>query len=243
MKQRPILLQMNQQIRGYNFVNSFQGNCKELVVSYDKFYDIYYIFASANFNLEKAANKDLDISELNTTNDDIFRNFIRGEHLKYTILTYRSIEDYIMQVVMFGFKLKNIGKSKNGFRYKSKNNYYKDTMDELEKYNKKNKNKLRNLEKILKDFNGNTNYSKYIVNIANGIKHGNTIRFKDLPRQYFMKHEGKSFSTSWIEADYYSIDELVDICYKFNPIIKKYVEDIYNELIKQYPKYNIPTIE
>lgn len=243
MKERPTLLNIDEQIRGYNFVNSFQGNCKELVVSYDKFYDIYYLFASANLNLVKAANKNLDITEFKTTNDEIFRSFIRSEYLKSTILAYRSIEDYIMQVVMFGFKLKSIGKSKKSFRQNSKKNYYKITINKLNGYNKKNGNKLINLEKIIKGFNDNEDYGKYIVNIANGIKHGNTIRFKELPKQYFMKYEEKNFKTSWIESDYYSIDELVDICYKLNPIIKKYVEDVHNELIKQYPKYNISSIK
>lgn len=67
-------------------------------------YDLYYIIAGANHNLSNANNKNLDIGEYEVSNgaSEVLRTFLRCEYLKNCILSYNSVEDYILQIVTFG---------------------------------------------------------------------------------------------------------------------------------------------
>lgn len=241
--ERPILVNLNENIRGINFLNSLQ-NCYQLTIAFNKFYSIYYIFAGANFSLGKAIDENLNISEYETNGEEVLRNFFRGEYLKSTILSYKSIEDYVMQIVVFGFNL-NEKSFKNKDQYDSvcKNLYYWRVIDLLNdkiKCNKKNR-YLTRVKKILEKYHRESNI-KEISKIANAVKHGGNVSFEEIPDPIVVRYKGKDYDSNWMQPKKYKLDMLIDMCYKANPIIKGYVEEIYNLIIDEYPEYKLEKI-
>lgn len=219
--------------------------CEELDITFNIFHDIYYIFNAANFNLINAANKDLDISKYETNAEDILRFFLRLEYLKSTILSYRSIEDYIMKIIAFAFNLKDKITSKEDYENKSKNIYYRKIHNKLSK--KQKDKEISKINQIIEKFHEDENFKK-IRDLVNKLKHNNNIKIKELRPAcsfgYSIKNKSNKiiYSSDWLESETYSIEELVDLCYKANPVIVNYIEDIYSIIVTKYSDYPIESL-
>lgn len=237
--------------------------CSQLDIALNRFYDSYYTFAGANYNLYKANKKDLDINEFECDNDKIIRTFIRGEYLKSAMQQYRIIEDYMMHAITFSFELKPLITSKKDYAIKSEKLYYKKVIAEITR--KKNKD-LNSLLKIVEDFHNNE-YIKKIRRQVNNLKHNNNLWFKEIYIQrpfhiekykknfifsnnsreafkQFRKYmngsdKKKVFDSSWVEPKQISLEEYIEICYGANKVIREYVHNIYNCIVDRYPNYNL----
>lgn len=200
-------------------------------ISLNTFFDIYYIFAGGNVNLNDAINEKLDLRGWSCDDEEKFRLFLRVEHLKSCILSYNSIEDYILKIVTFEYNLK-------GKKISSKTDYINKQKKICYDYvikNKKNREKIEScIVSILKKYHNDKDI-KEIRRICNGIKHGRSYRFKGLPTfSNGIAIKNKEFSTVWLEPDREDINTLIKRCLRVNKKIKKYVEDIYSIIATKY---------
>lgn len=236
VKERPILEQLSDKVKGYNYFNNIIERCPELDITFLKLYDLYYIVAGANFNLADANNELISLDEYETNDSDILRTFLRSGHLKSCILAYNSVEDYVMQIINFAFNLK--GKrltSKKDYRSKSKNNYYYEVQNKVEKNN------YTELNNLIKSYHEDHNIKK-IRELANNLKHNNNIQFNELPKPTYMNFNIERkfrYRSEWIQPKSESLDEIIDICYAANIIIKNYIDELYSIL---NDKYNLDKI-
>lgn len=225
---REDLLQLDEKVKGRNYFNNvFQhgSRCKELDVVFSKLYDLYYIIGGANFNLTSAANKELSLEEYETNGEDIFRSFLRGEYLKSCILAYNSVEDYVMQIISFAYNFKEWKvSSKKKFAKMSRNIYYKDIKKTLTEKD------YGNILTLITNYHDNT-YIKKIRDICSKLKHGTNISFNELPSKSFVgfKVDGE-YDSSWIEPEREELENLIDICWNANLVIKKYIDELYEIL-------------
>lgn len=256
MENMPNLEQLDDAIRGFkyfNFINSL-SRCNKLDIAFQRFYDLYYIFAGANFDLEDAANEDLSIDKYETNAESTLRYFLRSLRLKNTILAYNSVEDYIKKIVKFlssteeiQFKDESefIEVNKKAITYKDAKKFARD-IDNIIGNN--------SLEKVLKRYH-NKEEIREIRRLANDIKHNGDIRFKELPRPsyagYVIKDEGnlkkvdakEKYNSKWVEVEPVELEETIKLCYRANNIIKKYIEDVYKAVCKLYRNYNLEELK
>ncbi|RDY22597.1 hypothetical protein CHF27_012530 [Romboutsia maritimum] len=230
---REDLKQLDSKLLGEEYFNKiFNDRCQQLDVFFNRMFDMHYIFAGANFNLAKAANEDINIDEWETDNPEVLKLFLRTEYLKSCILSYNSIEDYIMKVVVFSYNLK--GKritSRKDFIQKCKNMYYQDVLSLIKriKSNKK-------IKKVIQDYHKNNDVKK-LRGLANQIKHNNNIRFNGFPKPSYIRYRNKTkiaYDSNWTEPYSEDIDDIVNMCYRLNDIIKKYIEDVYDIVSEKY---------
>jgi len=66
---------------------------------------------------------------------------------------------------------------------------------------------------------------------------GNKEEFKN------KKQEKILMDSKWFEPERISLEEYINICYGINPIIKRYVEDIYNCVVDKYPQFELRKIQ
>lgn len=81
---------------------------------------------------------------------------------------------------------------------------------------------------------------KEIRRLSNEQKHNNNISFKELVKPNVICYKSENFCTDWIESKRVSLYDTIDLCYRANNKIKKYVEDIY-DLLDEFlhlSKYN-----
>lgn len=191
---------------------------------------MYYIFLGANSNLLDALDEDLDLRGWECDNQEIIRLFLRSEHLKSCILSYNSIEDYILEVVVFAFNLK--GKkiaSKIDFRNKRKNLYYKSVINRV-----KNSDIDKEILSILKKFHNDEDVKK-LRQISNELKHSSNIKFKGLPSfTNGIAVETHEFNSKWFESKPEDLEDIAKMCIRLNKKIKVYVEKIYNKVAEKY---------
>ncbi len=216
-------------IEKYIVVKNTRG-IKQLIITFNKFFDSYYVFAGANVNLFDALDDQLGLRGWEAEDEEVFRLFLRGEHIKSTILSYNSIEDYMLQIITFAFNLK--GKkifSEKDFRNKSKNLYYEKVINSVKK-----KCKNREVLEVLKKYHNDSDI-KEIRKISNKLKHNNNIRFKGLPNFYNgVRMNGLDFKAVWFEPKEKDMDDLINLCIRANKKIKSYIEQIYNLVANEY---------
>lgn len=228
--------------------------CYQLDIALNKFYDAYYIFAGANNSLANSSKKDLNIEGWETNNKEIVRIFLRSEYLKNAMQGYRSIEDYMMHIITFAFNLKSPITGKKDYKVKSKNLYYYKVCELIDANNGENK-MLNRIKDIIVTFHENNEIIK-ITNQVNNLKHNNNLWFSEVyiprPAHYLgldkeklknKKQEKILMDSRWFEPERISLEEYINICYGVNPIIKRYVEDIYNCVVDKYPQFELRKIQ
>lgn len=234
--ERHILEQLDEKILGDDyFHNILYDKCHQLDVFFKRNFDLFYIFAGANFNLSKAADKELNLDEWDTNGPETLRMFLRAEHLKNAILSYNSVEDYVMKIIIFVFDLKGKKiKGKKDFRNKCKDIYYKDVLNLVIKSGCN-----KDVLEVMKLYHKNSDVQR-LRKLANDIKHNNNIRFNGMPKPSYIEYskvKNKSkitYSSEWTEPRTEDIECIIDMCYRMNITIKKYVEDIYNIVANKY---------
>ncbi len=224
--ERSILEQLDEKVKGYRYFNSNIERCAELDITFHKLYDLYYIVAGANFNLLKAADEKLSLVGYEYSDENVLRTFLRTEYLKSCLLSYNSVEDYVMQIITFAFNLK--GKrisSKEDYDSKSKNNFYWKLQYKIKGINDK------NIYNLVKEYHKNM---MRIRKLSNKLKHNNNIQFKELPYPSCVGFSSKKYSSDWLKPKAESLEELIDVCYDANAVIIKYIKDLYDILNKKY---------
>ncbi|MDU4415256.1 hypothetical protein GKD08_04075 [Paeniclostridium sordellii] len=208
----------------------------QVLIALNRFFDLYYIVTGANSNLMDASDKELDLRGWESNNEDTIRLFLRGEHLKSCILSYNSVEDYILQIITFAFNLKGMRvTSKGDFLRKSKNLYYRDIKKLAIRHNID-----EEILKIIVEYH-NDDDVKEIRRISNELKHNNNIRFSGLPS--FTNGIGINtlkFNSKWFDPKTEDLESVINLCVRVNKKIKLYVEQVYNKVAE---KYNLDTIK
>lgn len=247
---RPNLVQLDEKILGDKYFNSkkwvedkssnsisYMLDTDKRDIKYDlvfnKLTDMYYIFAGANNNLSNASDKDLKLYDWETNDEDRLREFLRVEHLKNCMLSYNSIEDYMIQIVCFVYEL-TLTKKIDG---KVINKYYgeirnkKDYSDKCKFINsqyviKKIINIKPELEEIrifIERYQGNSNI-KEIKRLSNLIKHNCDLRVREL----YKIPQGCNKNLEYVKPNILDLDKLIDMCYKANLEIRDFVNEFYN---------------
>lgn len=254
---RKVLQQLDERVLGKKYfnnkklVNDEVSNKESLIldtekrnITYDiifnKFTDMYYIFAGANHNLLNASNKDLVLYDYETNCENILREFLRAEHLKSCILSYNSIEDYMIQIVCFAYKLTLRKKD-----YKNKGKYIKKYYGKIySEKDYKNKCKFINSKYVIEDiinvepeleeikefidkYRKNTNI-EMLRNYSNLIKHNCNFRFRET---YDITNKCNE-NLHYVKPDILDLEKLIDLCYIANIEIKDYVNEFYNIIDK-----------
>ena len=247
----PDLEQLDDAIRGNKYFNiNTVLRCHTLDIVFQRFYDLYYIFAGANFDLVDAANEKLNIDNYETTSQEILRNFLRCNRIKSVILAYNSVDDYIKKIIKF----LSYGES---IEFEGEEEFVKENKREMQynhvvEYAKKVDGMLQinSLEKIYKEYNCKKNKEiKQIRKLANDIKHNGDIRFKELPKPScavyieLREDEKEKYNSKWVEMPQEELEDIVKLCYRANPIIKKYVEDVYRVVCEIYSEHNLEKLK
>lgn len=226
---------LNVKLTGTNF-DILKIEEHQVLIALNRFFDLYYIFAGANSNLMDASDEKLDLRGWESDNEDTIRLFLRGEHLKSCILSYNSVEDYILQIITFAFNLKGIRvTSKADFINKSKNLHYKDVRKSVIRHNID-----AEILKIIVEYHNDKDV-KEIRRISNELKHNNNIRFRGLPS--FTNGIGINtlkFNSKWFDPKPEDLESVIDLCIRANKKIKLYVEQVYNKVAE---KYNLDRIK
>ncbi|MEG2919101.1 MAG: hypothetical protein RR851_14350 [Clostridium sp.] len=224
--ERNILEQLDEKVKGGIYFNGNMERCAELDITFHRLYDLYYIVAGANFNLLKAADEKLTLDGYKYSDENVLRTFLRTEYLKSCLLSYNSVEDYVMQIITFAFNLKgNRISSKKDYYSKSRNNFYYKLEDKIKGINNE------EIYRLAKEYNGNM---KRIKKLCNELKHNNNIQFKELPYPSYVGFASQKYKSDWLKPKAESLDELIDVCYEANAIIVKYIKDLYDILNEKY---------
>ncbi|HFL2583666.1 TPA: hypothetical protein ACG3IZ_003397 [Clostridioides difficile] len=219
---------LNELIKGKSYYNG-HNRCIELDITFQRFYDIYYNFTSANYYLEKSKDIHINIDKWITNEEDILRIFLRGEYAKTSILLYNSVQDYVMQIIAAIFNLyKGDISNKYKFRKQCEEISYFKVVQRMnsehygfEKYN--------DILKIIKDYHYNKQI-KEIRRVANNFKHNYNIRWSEMNEyeRFINNIQDK------ITPEYKDINDVICLCSKSIPIIKNYVEDVYNYIADKF---------
>lgn len=233
--ERADLLQLNEKVKGYEYFNINSPNrCRELDIAFNKLYDLYYIVGGANFKLIEAADNKLSLDGYTCNSEELLRTFLRYENLKSCILSYNSVQDYVIQSILFGFNIKRVKiKGKKDFYNASRDNYYKDVITLIKKSN------VEGLYVLVKKYNDCYDI-KRLRKLANSIKHGYCFRIDELPRPSRVGYEEVGeYKSDWIEPRVEKLEDLLNLCWRVNNIIVNYVNDIYEIFEKEYKLYLI----
>ncbi|HBG5851777.1 hypothetical protein KWY27_13015 [Clostridioides difficile] len=227
------LKQLNDFVRGkeyfenpLNFIKGEKQN-KRIYVVFQRFYDLYYIFASANHNLAKASEKNININEFDEIVGEnegsakaIVDLYIRGEYLKNSILCYNSIEDYIMQILAAEY---NLYKSKTDIDDICDKKVFEEQCKKVSYGHISGKINNLQIKNIIDRYRLD---SKKIRDYANEMKHRYNFRWKGMTGpDRLTTSEYNCFRPSEV-----NMDGVIEEMYKLQPKIKKYVEEIYNEI-------------
>ena len=255
LKMRKELQQLDEKILGQKYFNntkwvsdevsnniSFMLDTDKRNITYDivfnKFSDMYYIFAGANHNLSNASNRDLVLYDYETNDEDVLREFLRAEHLKSCILSYNSIEDYMMQIICFsyGIKLKGWDYKKQiittkDFSHILSKEDFKDKCEFIKSNNVRdyiNSNTdLADMKNLVNEYRKNSNI-KQIRKYSNLIKHNCNFRFRET---YYITNKCNE-NLYYVKPEILELEEIIDLCYKVNMEIKDYVNEFYNIIDK-----------
>lgn len=224
--ERAILKQLDEKVKGEVYFNYNINRCAELDITFRRLYDLYYIVAGANFNLLKAADKELSLDGYEYSNGNVLRFFLRVEYLKSCLLSYNSVEDYVLQIIVFAFKLK-------GSKISSKSDYNKQCRcNHFDKvWTKKRRHDYKDIYQLSNKYHKKM---KRIRDLSNKLKHNNNIQIKELPQPSCIDYTSKEYKSDWLIPKTENLEELIDECYKANAIIVEYISDLYSILDKKY---------
>jgi hypothetical protein len=194
-------------------------------IAMDKTYELYELIASARFALINAYQKYFESNILAFNNPYKAHLWLRSQYLKNSIVWYNSCEDYIYQILWFGFELhKREADSPHWYENVLKDCTYSNVKSSLEQVGTKEANNLLDMIKKYR-FDSQVKYMR--DNLANNIKHRANLQFVGLERHRFMgadffNPDGSiHFTTDWIKPIVVDIDETVDL-----------LKDIHHKLIK-----------
>lgn len=192
------------------------------MIYYDKGYsislgmlrEVYYIIASARFNLINSHNKIYDSNIISSGNDYLAHLWMRSEYLKNCILSYNSIEDYVYQMIWFAYEL-------YGFDLDS-NDAYKKALKKCN-FNSINKkltdiksNESEELLKILKGYRLDPQIHYLREELSNNLKHRGSLQFDGLERTRISGYSKETkagevlFNSKWLTPLVVDIDETID---------------------------------
>lgn len=252
--ERPELEQLNKEIRGYSYLDMKNKDFRrfELDVAFSRFFELFYIIAEANNDLVEAANENIDLSKWRVSNIDAeykLKGLLREGHLKNAILKYNSVEDYILQIITFSEGLKIRYKQNNKIReydcsiIKGEEDFI-NKCKKINYFNVKKSLKSKNNDIILNIIEKYRNEPTNVRRYANQIKHQSNLNTNIYPKQSREEIELQNgafiYKSEWIKNNYEDIDELIDLLYKFQPIVVDYVNGIYKMV---FDKFNLSKLK
>lgn|GEM_PF-5031116 len=216
----------------------------QLDILFKRGFDLYYSFAQANVNLSESTEKNIKLDGWELESESMeykMRFFVRMNKLKSAILMYNSVEDYILQIIAFAYKL-NLKYYSQVFDY-SKINCKKDFQNKIKKINYSNveaaltESAYEDIKSIIYNYKNDVKVSN-LRDSTNDIKHK-----RDFFIHGFSENSNKGivqlanqgiYDCEWTNNDEYDIEQIIDTCYEVQPIIRKYVSDVYNNIAQKY---------
>ncbi|ESU71174.1 hypothetical protein T260_15060 [Geobacillus thermopakistaniensis] len=184
-------------------------------IAMDKTYEIYELIASARFALINAYQKYFESNILAFNNPYKAHLWLRSQYLKNSIVWYNSCEDYIYQVLWFGFELhRRKTYSPDWYESVLRDCTYPNVKQSLEQVGTKEANDLLDM---IKDYRFDPQVKYMRDNLANNIKHRANLQFLGLERrrligtEFFNADGSIYFTTDWIQPIVIDIDETVDL--------------------------------
>ncbi len=186
-------------------------------IAISKFRELYRVIASARYALINAHQKFYDSNVIGVEGDYRNQIWMRSQFLKNSIIWYNSCEDYIFQILWFGFDMhKTVIESRENYLLLLQKAVYGKIIKELEGL--KGSSFEVHADRLAIRIQEYREYTSYLRdNLANNLKHRGNLNFsgiedlRSIRYSAISKEKSKRFDTEWIEPDVIDIDDTINI--------------------------------
>lgn len=201
-------------------------------IAADKFIDLFHLIASARFGLINAFQKFYDSNIISSENSYEAHLWMRSEYVKNSIIWYNSCEDYIYQILWFGFNMHGCPMNEaNWYQDALKSCTYPRVKTKLEDYDSSNPSASQLLT-MINDYRFDDDVKFLRDELANNLKHRGNLRFHGLENARIIGHQEVNnegdiiFDSSWIEPLVIDIDSTVNLLANVHEKLVSYAREI-----------------
>ncbi len=186
-------------------------------IASDKFFELYHLIASARNALINAHQKFFDSNIMSWEHSYLPQLWMRFQYLKNAIVWYDSCEDYILQIIWFGFEMYPIIiDGAESYKANLKKCNYSSVIKRLGEIADNNI-EAKNLKDTMAKYHNDEEVKNLRNNLANVLKHHGNLQIgglEDIRLGVIQKKDKNGddiFNSKWIDPDIVDIDETIQL--------------------------------